>query len=607
MALARGMKVKVRLRKAHWTKQQPDYADEMLCFANAVTRISALPGGPLVRLEIDNGKFAWHRDWLTEVPEDTNTNTSADLPLHDSGVDESLKEFTKGELIRLSESLIEDYEEVVSKLKQLIKVPSPTAVVLTPSIEIIYSKGLEDKTKIKGREDHKGDTTEKTVVYFNGEEVFVEKPDKIEMQRGDYVLINGETKQIISKLGPSNGIGVIATALTDEKNGVVEIEHGQSGICTVYAGAFDVKEGDRIVIHPKAPIVVGNLGSPVKKKENIKKISWADVGGLGEAKTDMIEIIELPHKHPEVFKKYGKPLPKGALLEGPPGCGKTLLANAAVTALAEVTNGKGIDTAFIYIKGPEVLSKWVGEAESTIRGLFIRAKAHKDKHGYPAVIFIDEADALLTCRGRTRSSDVNLTIIPQFLSEMDGLDESSAIVLLATNRPENLDPAVIREGRIDKKIHIGRPDQKASMEIFKIHMANKPLSKEVDKDALIKESVETVFSENLALYDISFKDGGYYQFNLSDLLSGAMIASITEQAASFAIRRDLMNKKSEPGITREDVMTAIQKTYEQNINIDHRSDLERIVFEYGEVQEIKKRSIKKMKESSREKIESLLA
>ena len=155
----------------------------------------------------------------------------------------------------------------------------------------------------------------------------------------------------------------------------------------------------------------------------------SDIAGLADAKEQLVEAIELPYTKPEVFAHYNKRPPKGALLYGPPGCGKTLLRiKAAASSIAKIHKKKQMASGFIYVKGPELLSKWVGQAEESVRELFLRARDHHKKHGYPALLFIDEADAIMPERGSGKSSDVENTIVPMFLSEMDGLETSHALV-----------------------------------------------------------------------------------------------------------------------------------------------------------------------------------
>jgi len=308
-------------------------------------------------------------------------------------------------------------------------------------------------------------------------------------------------------------------------------------------------------------------------------ISWDDIGGLEDAKREMIEIVELPHKFSALYKFYNKRQAKGILLWGPPGCGKTMLGKAAATAMATTHKTDGNGAGFHYIKGPEILDKYVGVAEATIRRIFERAKKHKAQYGYPAVIFIDEADAILAKRGSGISSDINNTIVPMFLAEMDGMEESGALVLLATNRADVLDPAVTRDGRIDRKIKVTRPTLQSAAEIFMIALKGVPVNKESPKNVLAQKASESLFSEDRLLYQIHTKTGGTIPFTLKELVNGGMVVGIVDQAISLAIHKDI-KKSAKTGLCEEDIMIAIDKVEAQNRGLNHKDELEDMIAGY---------------------------
>jgi len=248
----------------------------------------------------------------------------------------------------------------------------------------------------------------------------------------------------------------------------------------------------------------------------VPAVHWNDIGGLEDVKQELKEAVEWPLKNPEVFKRVGIQPPKGILLYGPPGCGKTLLARAVATES---------EANFISIKGPEVFSKWVGESEKAIREVFRKARMAS-----PAVIFFDEIDSLVPRRGLGYGdSGVTERVISQLLTEMDGIERLEDIVVIAaTNRPDIVDPAVLRPGRFDRLIYVPEPDEDTRLKIFKIHTKNMPLAKDVD------------------LKELAHMTRGY---------SGADIASICREAAINALRRDINAKE----ITLNDFKVALER------------------------------------------------
>jgi proteasome-associated ATPase len=305
-------------------------------------------------------------------------------------------------------------------------------------------------------------------------------------------------------------------------------------------GGVPAKEGDLVVLDLSSLAIVRTIQSSLESRSNVEVpvVSWDEIGGCASAKRELRLLIEDPLNYPALFKKYGSPQPKGLLLWGAPGCGKTLLGKATATALAK--NGQGW---FRSVKGPELLSPYVGVAEQRIRELFREATASKRRTGRSGVIFIDEADALLRERGSGRSSDVETTIVPAFLAEMNGIEDSGAFVMLATNRPDVLDKAVTRKGRIDRSIEIARPDYDDTKGIFGIYFKNSPLQRGVELGAISEYCAEAV-TLNEALRPI---------------LSGALISNIVERAKISAMRRDISAGGKFSGIGRPDAEAAINE------------------------------------------------
>ena len=412
--------------------------------------------------------------------------------------------------------------------------------------------------------------------------------------------------------------GVYIAGAVDPRGKWLEIDADGSPRRIIMPESIKAETGDRVLVDPGMVVVLDNLGKDQQRFsfDGDTGVSWSDIGGLDAAKDALREAIELPAVHADLFKAYGKHISKGVLLYGPAGCGKTLLAKAAATSLATTFGAEAKSTGFIYVKGPELLDKWVGNTESMIRGLFARARDHKKSHGYPAILFIDEADALLYTRGGGRSlGGLSQTIVPQFLSEMDGLDDSGAFVLLATNRPDILDPAVVRDGRIDRKVNVTRPNRVAATEILRIHMRGRPLDQKtveefathaadglwdtgIDKTqlatmGLAARAAETLYSDEFAIYDVTYNNGNgrsVTRMKLADLVNGAMLAGIVESASGNALLRDIAgggNRAS--GLSLADIERAIKNTFRENLDTNHDLALDEFAETLsGKIVEIKR-------------------
>ena len=286
-----------------------------------------------------------------------------------------------------------------------------------------------------------------------------------------------------------------------------------------------------------------------------------------DVKESMKDAIENPIKHKELYAKYGRKPTKGILLYGPPGNGKTMIGKAVASSISELYDTE--ESGFIYIKGPEILNMYVGASEEKIRSIFSTARDFKKRTNCPAIIFIDEAEAILSKRGSGKSSDVDKTIVPQFLSEMDGLEDSGAIVILTTNRPDMLDSAIVREGRIDKKIKVSSPDIESVEHILKMNFKNVPC--EIDTEKMAKSAARLMFDSSLEIYDITTEKGSNLKFRMSNILNGAMVASIVNDSVSRAIKRDLDSGNIEPtGVTLDDVHETVMHVFDQNSKMDHQ-------------------------------------
>jgi proteasome-associated ATPase len=393
---------------------------------------------------------------------------------------------------------------------------------------------------------------------------------------GDKVKVNLASKQIIdgSDTAESGVLASVINTMESEPYIEVDVEGSRRLVHRGLEPKNDLEEGDKVILDNHKMIVIGHCDRDRRfTLAEQCNVTWDDIGGLEGAKEDIKEAVELPFRYPETFAHYSKSPPKGILLYGPPGCGKTLFGRATTRALAEIYGAQAMDTGFIYVKGPEILNMYVGNSEASIRELFQRGRKHYARHGFPAVLFIDEADAVLSERGTSRTSDMDKTIVPMFLSEMDGLVESHVLVMLATNRQTRLDPAVVREGRIDRHIKIPRPDAIAAESILRIHLRKIPVIG-MSIDDLIHRAVADIYAKRRKIYKISDRTSKEELFfNFSDCITGAMLKGIVDEATSMALRRDIEHG-SKTGIRPDDIKNAIETVYQRHLGLNHGFDLE---------------------------------
>lgn len=405
------------------------------------------------------------------------------------------------------------------------------------------------------------------------------------LEPGTLVSVNPQTSAIVNVYDDVLP-GVEATVKrVMEDSGMLELDSGMGGMgALVYKSKAlsCVKPGDVVILDRTGQVALRQIKKDrtAYSVETATNISWKDIGGQEEAKRVLREVLEEPIKYAHLHAAYGKRPVKGVLLHGAPGNGKTLLAKASANAIRKLHGKDESETAFIYVKGPEVLNMWVGNTEAQIRGLFARAKEHKDNYGYPALIFIDEADAILGKRGSQHGSVLSSTIVPTFLAEMDGLSDSGAFVMLATNRPDTLDPAIVREGRIDRKVAVNRPEMMDSARILSIHLERTKL-----KDAagtLAATAAKKLHSDEFPLYNVAISGKGVMKFHVRELISGAMLAGVVDLATSIAIQRDIKDEAKEPsGIVWQDMEAAIIQTVTSNRGLNHDDDLMAFIEQRG--------------------------
>jgi len=414
----------------------------------------------------------------------------------------------------------------------------------------------------------------RVVISYQNDQFEVHGLPEKKVNIGDCVKIDVESKQIVDIVGTeSSGTICYIKSVIDDKH--VEIEVNGATRSVIIGCEQKIEPGSKGVVDRGEVVLLRVLDDTQADEHSVSEkinVSWDSIAGLENVKETFCEAIELPFKHPEIYKFYSQKPPKGILLYGPPGCGKTLCGKAAATTLAKLHGKSSSSTGFVFIKGPELLSKYVGESEAKIRNLFERGKRHFEKNGYPALIFIDEADAVMPARGSGVSSDVEKTIVPMFLSEMDGLETSHCIVILATNKPESLDPAITREGRIDRHIKINRPTAENAAAYFQINLKNIPIDRATKADELIEFIIQHLFAPEKVMYEIK-EDGKSEYFCLSDCVNGAMITTLCQSAVQKAIQRDLKTGKRS-GVNAQDFHTVIDGLYEQHLNVNHEFDIQ---------------------------------
>ena len=433
-------------------------------------------------------------------------------------------------------------------------------------------------------------------IFTNGRKLRVnllkENVNLEQLQRGREVILNDALNIIGVCDFETQGEVVILKELLD--GGQRALVLGRADEERVVELAEPLKEahlsaGDTLLLEGKSGHVLEKLPKPEVEElilEEVPDISYEDIGGLSEQLEEIRDAVELPYLHAELFKEHQLDPPKGILLYGPPGCGKTLVAKAVANSLAKKVAAKsGRDdrrSYFLNIKGPELLNKYVGETERQIRMIFQRAK-EKSEEGVPVIVFFDEMDSLFRTRGSGISSDIESTIVPQLLAEIDGVETlKNVIVVGASNREDLIDPAILRPGRLDVKIKIERPDQSASRDIFSKYLTpDLPLSqaeiarhgsREETVTAIIAETVEKMYSEDddNRFLEVTYANGDKETLYFKDFASGAMIENIVRRAKKTAIKRAI---KGEPkGVNQQDLLKAIHQEYKENEDLPNTTN-----------------------------------
>jgi proteasome-associated ATPase len=418
--------------------------------------------------------------------------------------------------------------------------------------------------------------------------------DGVELRRGQEVVLNESLNVILAREGEDSGEVVTLKELLDDgrraivyaradEERVVELSHDLLGV--------HLRSGDAVLMETRSQLLVEKLPRPEVEElvlEEVPDVTYADVGGLDSQIEDITDAVELPYLHRALFKEYKLPAPKGILLYGPPGCGKTLIAKAVANSLAkkvaQVTGNSNIRSYFLNIKGPELLNKYVGETERQIRLVFQRAR-EKAEEGVPVIVFFDEMDSLFRTRGTGISSDMESTIVPQLLAEIDGVEAlRDVIVIGASNREDLIDPAILRPGRLDVKIKIERPDEEAAAQIFSRYLTSDlPIdAKEVERlgggdaaksvQAMIEDTVTEMYradDENKFL-EVTYQNGDKEVLYYRDFASGAMIENIVRRAKKLAIKRAIAGEGR--GVRTSDLLESIRREYKENEDLPNTTN-----------------------------------
>ncbi|MGH7181956.1 MAG: proteasome ATPase [Nitrospiraceae bacterium] len=347
--------------------------------------------------------------------------------------------------------------------------------------------------------------------------------------------------------------------------------------------------GDHLLYDPRSGYVVEKLPRSEAEElvlEEVPDVDYEHIGGLQHELEQVRDAVELPFLHPDLFSEYKLSAPKGVLLYGPPGCGKTLIAKAVANSIAKKLGhltGKEVRSYFLHVKGPELLNKYVGESERQVREVFKKAK-ERAADGNPVIVFFDEMDALFRTRGTGISSDIESTIVPQFLSEIDGMERlRNVIVIGASNRQDLIDPAVLRAGRLDVKVKVGRPDVVAAKDIFSKYLSvDLPFSEEDlarhggDPKALVQQMTELTVdamyasSEENKFIEVTYANGEKEVLYFKDFASGALIEGIVSRAKKFAVKRAIA--KEGRGLQSEDLIRAIREEFKEHEDLPNTTN-----------------------------------
>lgn len=416
----------------------------------------------------------------------------------------------------------------------------------------------------------------------------------VELRRGDEVALNESLNVVLSREGDGQGeLVTLREVLEDNTRAIVMARADEERVCELSDALREEKlrAGDSLLMDSRTGLLVEKLPRPEAEElvlEEVPDVSYDDVGGLDSQIEAITDAVELPFLHRELFQKYDLPAPKGILLYGPPGCGKTLIAKAVANSLAkkvaQATGDSAARAYFINIKGPELLNKYVGETERQIRLVFQRAR-EKSEEGMPVIVFFDEMDSLFRTRGTGISSDMESTIVPQLLAEIDGVESlRNVIVIGASNREDLIDPAILRPGRLDVKIKVERPDAASAEQIFARYFRETlPLdAAEVKKygkgdlnkavKAIIEKTVSVMYDtgDENRFIEVTYQNGDKEVMYFKDFASGAMIENIVRKAKKYAVKREIAEKGV--GLQLDHLLQAVRDEFRENEDLPNSTN-----------------------------------
>jgi proteasome-associated ATPase len=414
-----------------------------------------------------------------------------------------------------------------------------------------------------------------------------------DLQRGQEVVLNESLNVVLARSAEVAGeVVTFKELLEDGKRAFIVGRADEERICELGEGLLGQKlhAGDHLLMEGRSGLLLEKLPRPEVEDlvlEEVPDVSYDDVGGLDEQIEMIKDAVELPYLYGDLFKEHELQPPKGILLYGPPGCGKTLIAKAVANSLAkrvaEKTGNASARSYFLNIKGPELLNKYVGETERQIRLIFQRAR-EKSEEGYPVIVFFDEMDSLFRTRGTGISSDIESTIVPQLLAEIDGVESlKNVIVIGASNREDLIDPAILRPGRLDVKIKIERPDAESATKIFLQYLTpNLPLADSELKAAggdpgeavgrMIGIAVDHMYDtgEENKFLEVTYQNGDKELLYFKDFSSGAMIENIVRRAKKLSIKRTIAG--GDRGIEGQDLLDSIKQEFREHEDLPNTTN-----------------------------------